>query len=192
MRVKTSFSNEPDATRAVAALTENFKGCDPRLVLYFASSHYEPQRLAPLMAKAFPGAVVLGCTTAGEIVTGKMLDRSIVAMAFGDELIRRAFVTVAKDVSRDARSGVKAAIARLGSALGQDIGSLSASNHFGIVLTDGLSGAEERVMDAIGDAVNLPFVGGSAGDDLQFKKTHVFAGAEACSGNTGSGSSTGG
>jgi hypothetical protein len=48
-------------------------------------------------------------------------------------------------------------------------------------LADGLSGAEETVMDEIGNQSNLTFVGGSAGDDLAFKKTHVFVQGKACS-----------
>ncbi len=48
--------------------------------------------------------------------------------------------------------------------------------YVGIILVDGLSGAEERLMDRIGDLTNVSFVGGSAGDDLKFQKTFVFAG----------------
>ena len=46
--------------------------------------------------------------------------------------------------------------------------------YVGIVLTDGLSGAEEALMEKIGDRSDLFFVGGSAGDDLKFQKTQVM------------------
>jgi len=49
------------------------------------------------------------------------------------------------------------------------------SRYLGIVLIDGLSGREERLMDVIGDKTNIIFVGGSAADDLKFQSTHVFA-----------------
>jgi len=45
----------------------------------------------------------------------------------------------------------------------------------GIVLTDGLSGKEELIIDRIGDLTNVNFIGGSAGDDLKFAATYVYA-----------------
>jgi hypothetical protein len=45
-------------------------------VLFFASSDYDPGRIARKMREAFPDADMIGCTTAGEIVTEKMLTGS--------------------------------------------------------------------------------------------------------------------
>ena len=56
---------------------------------------------------------------------------------------------------------------------------LDPARHVGLVLIDGLSGAEERLIDAIGTRTDLTFVGGSAGDDLAFRATHVMAGGQA-------------
>ena len=47
--------------------------------------------------------------------------------------------------------------------------------YVGIVLIDGLSGKEEQIIDRIGDLTNVNFIGGSAGDDLKFAATHVYA-----------------
>jgi len=47
--------------------------------------------------------------------------------------------------------------------------------YVGIILTDGLSGAEEKLMETIGDMTNVTFIGGAAGDDLKFKQTFVYA-----------------
>jgi hypothetical protein len=46
--------------------------------------------------------------------------------------------------------------------------------YVGIVLVDGLSCAEEGLMESIGDLTNVTFIGGSAGDDLKFKSTYVY------------------
>jgi hypothetical protein len=56
---------------------------------------------------------------------------------------------------------------------------LDFSRYVGLILIDGLSGAEEKVMDRLGDLTNVIFVGGSAGDDLKFACTHVYANGEA-------------
>jgi hypothetical protein len=44
-----------------------------------------------------------------------------------------------------------------------------------------LSFLQEMIMDKIGDLTNHLFIGGSAGDDLKFNKTHVFANGKAYS-----------
>jgi len=51
--------------------------------------------------------------------------------------------------------------------------------YIGLILMDGMSGAEEKLMDKIGDLTNIFFVGGSAGDDLKFTTTYVFANGKA-------------
>jgi hypothetical protein len=54
------------------------------------------------------------------------------------------------------------------------LAAMDPEKYLGIVLVD-LSNAEERLMDRIGDLTNVSFVGGSAGDDLNFAATHVYA-----------------
>ena len=49
----------------------------------------------------------------------------------------------------------------------------------GLVLTDGMSGCEEKTNEQIGDLTNVTFIGGSAGDDLRFERTYVYANGEA-------------
>jgi hypothetical protein len=51
---------------------------------------------------------------------------------------------------------------------------LDPERNVGLVLHDGLQAAEEAVMARLGELTNVPFVGGSAGDDLQFERTVVF------------------
>jgi len=61
------------------------------------------------------------------------------------------------------------------------IGAMDIRKYVGLVLVDGLSGAEERLMEKIGAGSDLFFVGGAAGDDLRFQSTYVFAGGKAYS-----------
>jgi hypothetical protein len=53
------------------------------------------------------------------------------------------------------------------------------ARHVGILLIDGLAGMEETLMETLGDLTNIPFIGGSAGDDLQFSGTYVYANGHA-------------
>jgi hypothetical protein len=46
-------------------------------------------------------------------------------------------------------------------------------------MVDGLSGCEEKLNDQLGNHTNVPFVGGSAGDNFMFKTTWLFADGKA-------------
>ena len=133
------------------------------------------------MAAAFPSVTTVGCTTAGEIISGRMLEHSISAMALGSELVVRAEVRLLSHIAANAREAVTSAFADFSRVFGQTMTDLDHDRYVGLILADGLSVAEERLMDAIGDQTNIAFVGGSAGDDLKFQKTHVFLGPVAAS-----------
>lgn len=172
MNVRTACSTQ-DLPAAVAELKAQCGEFVPRLVLFFASSRYVPSELARLMRISFPGTRLAGCSTAGEIGHGKMRDHSVVAMFLDSELVEDAALAVIPGLS--AGAGVAEALREFESHFHAPLASLDLARHAGIVLMDGLSGAEERLMEELGDATDIPFVGGSAGDDLQFQQTHVMA-----------------
>jgi hypothetical protein len=181
MKVKLANSTKPGLDAAVLEIAEALKDDDTRLLIYFASTCYDPATLARQMASAFPGVTTVGCTTAGEIISGRMLEHSISAMALGSQLVVRAEARLLRTVAANAREAVTHAFASLSQAFGHGMTDLDHDRYVGIILADGLSVAEERLMDAIGDKTNIAFVGGSAGDDLKFQKTQVFVGPVAAS-----------
>ena len=115
-------------------MTDLRRQCGPRVALVLSSPKYDPTALSREMREAFPRICVAGCTTAGEIVCGKMPSGSVVAMFLHDNIMEDAASTVVEKLS----SGIS------------------------LVLIDGLSGAEERLMEKLGDRADLVFVGGSA------------------------------
>jgi hypothetical protein len=179
MKTKVATTTKQGIDEAVEQLRQEIQDNDARLIVYFASSLFDPASTATKMAAAFPGVPTIGCTTAGEIGAGRMSERSIVAMALGSEVVKRVEVRLLRGVTEDARGNVVRAFDDISAALGQDMGALDPERYVGLIFTDGLSGAEERLMDAIGDRTNVHFVGGSAGDDLKFQKAQVFAGGTA-------------
>lgn len=176
--VRTAFSQKNSAARAAADIRRQFRRDTPTLVLYFASSAYQPAAIAEAMERAFSPATVIGCTTAGELVSGAMLKRSVVAMAFGSEVVTDVAVQLLPGLSTGT-DPVPAAFDALGRHFGVDMNQLDPSKHVGIVLVDGLSGGQERLLAAMGVRTDIQFVGGSAGDDLAFETTHVFVNGEA-------------
>jgi hypothetical protein len=176
MSVQTAYSTKP-LPDAVAELESHLAGGQPRVVLFFASADYDPEAISRQMQSAFPGACVAGCSTAGEIVDSKMLTGSVVAMALGGEVVEDAAAVVVGDLNAEAN--VRDAFAKLESHFQAPASSWDVEKYVGLVLIDGLSGAEERLIEKLGDCTDVFFVGGSAGDDMKFQTTHVYAGGEA-------------
>lgn len=176
MNIKISYSTKENVSDAILDIKEQFTDFDPRMVIYFASSVFDPENLSRQMQNAFHSASVFGCSTAGEIVSGKMLKGSIVAMAFSAEAIEDVKVEIVENIKEG--NNVDTAFSAFGEYYGTSMAELDFKKYVGIILVDGLSGAEESLMDRIGDLTNISFVGGSAGDDVKFQKTFVFAGSK--------------
>jgi len=177
MNVKISYSTKENVNDALQDIKEQLTDIDPRMVIYFASSVFDHENISQQMQDAFNSATVFGCSTAGEIVSGKMLKSSIVAMALSSDAIEDVKVEIVENIKEG--NNVETAFSAFGEYYGTSMAELDFKKYVGIILVDGLSGAEERLMDRIGDLTNVTFVGGSAGDDLKFQKTFVFAGNKA-------------
>lgn len=175
--MKTAYSTKKNVDEIVEDLKGRFGATDPKAVLFFASSCFDAGELSGKMQAAFPGASVFGCTTAGEIVSGKMLKQSVVAMAFEPEMFEAVKIVTIEDLNRE--RAVEEVMSSFESFFNEPVLDMDHEKYVGIILVDGLSLAEERVIDRIGDLTNVTFIGGSAGDDLKFQKTHVFADGKA-------------
>src|SRR5690348_5049792 len=57
---------ESAAAALVSRLREGFAGTEPRFIALFASTAPPLDAIAPLVARAFPGAALVGASTAGE------------------------------------------------------------------------------------------------------------------------------
>jgi hypothetical protein len=166
--IKSALSNAVRTADAIDELAGVFKGVDPTLVVIFFSSRYPAGEVASLARAAWPNARTIGCSTSGEIVTGAMADGCMSAMVIDKTTVPLVEIAIVDDMSNLAT--VNAACQSLGDILYADH-----ETHVGLVLMDGMSGKEEIVMDRLGDLSDLRFIGGSAGDDLAFKASHVFA-----------------
>lgn len=171
MTIKVSHSIKPDPTAAATEILSSFSGLTPVVVLFFASSQYDPESISKAMKEKFPASTVIGCSTAGELVSGSMLKNSVVAMALESDAISGIEADV---IDLSDRKAPSRAIISLADKFGLKPLDLSPDKYVGIILIDGLSCAEEGLMEKIGDLVDIPVIGGSAGDDLAFKKTYVY------------------
>ncbi len=173
MSIKTASSNKESVVEAVADIKTSLNYSGVNMVIFFASSKYDPASISSKMAAAFPGSSVIGCSTSGEIISGAMLKGSVVAMALGSDIIKDAKVEIVHKL----KAGVNTskAIESFEKYYGKKFSEMDHKKYLGFVLVDGLTCAEENLMDEIGNKTNVFFVGGSAGDDLKFTATHVYA-----------------
>lgn len=137
----------------------------PTFILYFHSPCFDADVVGAMLSITYPDIPSLGCSTAGEIATGMMLDGGLVVAGFEADEISRAEVVAIE--GGDVESAFESLTGRYDH--------VDFSTHVGLILMDGLSGKEEILMESLGDCTDLTFVGGSAGDGLKFVKTSVAA-----------------
>lgn len=181
MQVFQGKSHSADARQAVAEATEGFRlgSVTPDLVLVFASTAQDPDALAAALTERFPRARVVGCTTAGEILDDGHAKGALVVSAIVSPSVRWAVRVVGELAALDEARAHRIAD-ELFAELGTTRDAVDAARTFCLTLIDGLSMKEEHVVSMMADALGgLPLLGGSAGDDLAFRQTRVFADGKA-------------
>jgi hypothetical protein len=165
-----------EARSAVREFHDGVWQADMAFVLFFCSSTYALDDIAEEMARQFPDVAVFGCTTSGEIGPDGYLDHGLCGVSFP----RDSFAAVGCLVTNLQRFEFSSARALVQSQL-QELDSRLApgerlTNRFALSLIDGLSIREELISRAFQSAFgDICLVGGSAGDDQHFVRTHVYA-----------------
>ena len=173
MNITYAYSTKKTARDVVKDITTQLHGFDTRLLIFFASSKFRPAVISAAIHKAFPKSVVFGCSTAGEIVSGNLLQDSVVAMAFNSRAITDCKVEIIDNLKEP--DAVKKAMDSFSAHYKSPVTKMDPRKYVGIVLIDGLSFAEEDLMQKISSMTNVHFIGGSAGDDLKYKSTYIYA-----------------
>ncbi|WP_319507757.1 FIST N-terminal domain-containing protein [uncultured Methanolobus sp.] len=172
MNIIKAKSSNKTVKESVKEIKNIFVGFEPRMVLFFASSNYKPDEISAEMKIAFPNCEIIGCSTSGEIISGEMLKDSVVAMAFNSEVLNNVKIEVIQGISDGV--DISSTFDSFESYYGEKMEEMDFRKYLGMVLVDGLTCAEESLMENIGNKTNVFFVGGSAGDDLKFEATHIF------------------
>jgi len=172
--IRRAASSHRDPVAAVSELAEQLGGEETSAVVFFCSATYDLEKLEAELNARFDGARLIGCTTAGEISLDGYAERQLVGMSFPSS----DFTTVVDhcdDLTAASLLQICATVQSLQRRLSLRAPSANATNTFAVLLIDGLAGVEEPVLSAIARELgNIPLVGGSAGDNLAFRKTYVF------------------
>lgn len=165
--VASAVSHQPDAAAAIAELRDQL-GDTADLVAVFVSGGYDLDVTGAAMS-AWCGGRVIGCTSSGNIGPIGYENGGISAVALAGGGLR------ARTVSLGPLIDVSAAIEQAGPELAELQAAWAGADGFAILLVDGLSMREDRLvaqlMATLGD---VPIIGGSAGDGLTFSYTAVY------------------
>jgi hypothetical protein len=165
----SSMKSPKDAAEKIGSVLKT----NNRLVVFFASTQYDPSQISAEIQKVAGNALTIGCTTAGEIGNGKMMKGSVVALGLEDDTLEDVCVQVIPEIKNC--NDISAAFKAFEQHFGKPMSELDIEKYVGLIIVDGLQTSEEKLMEKIGDITDMTFIGGSAGDDLAFKQTFVFA-----------------
>lgn len=150
-------------------------------LFFFSQSLFDSTQFSTAIRRGLPGLHHAACSTAGEITPEGLQDGQAIAVLFPAEQFT-AVSTLVPDISTTGVEFVAGHVEALKRTLSDQIGKIDGSRVFAICLIDGLSNSEEAVTSAIHWQLDdIPLIGGSAGDELNFRKTSLISGGEACS-----------
>jgi len=167
----------PDSRQAGAFLGSAIVdriGPSPDAVLVFASSSHDYRALLTALDAACRPAILVGCSSAGEFTSDAQGEGSACAFALRAPGMRFTGA-LGRDLTKD-----RAAAA--GSLVSSFRG--LADHHYrfrtAVILADALAGYTDDLVEQLTRLTGgtYRFVGGGAGDDAHFRKTHVFFGTE--------------
>ncbi|MEA2256355.1 MAG: hypothetical protein QOG35_2400, partial [Solirubrobacteraceae bacterium] len=170
-------SSDTDAYSAgAAAAAQALERDDAKLVVVFSSDNYDLPALLRGVNERSGGVPLIGCSTAGQIATGKTDVGGVVVTAIGGD----GFSAVTA-----AGQPVDGALRDAGAAVAASVASLNGKQHrVVILLTDALAGDQQEVIRGAYGVLGagVPLVGGCAGDDFKMATTYQFHGDQVLSG----------
>jgi hypothetical protein len=171
--VAVGHSAQRDPAAAVEeALAPVLERGAPKLVLLFGSPSHPLEALAAQVSERIGSALLIGCSTAGELAPGHSGMGGLVLWALGGDGI-----SVATGWGDAAGSGLRQAASQAAACLRE----VRRRRHTVLVLlADGLGGDQMEVVRGAYDiaGVDVPLVGGCAGDDMAMRRTYQIHGRQ--------------
>jgi hypothetical protein len=174
-------SQAPDPREAVAQLHSAIGGPGTAFAVIFFSPQYDVNAITAAVREKFDDMPVFGCTTAGEITPFGYISGGLCGIGFP-----AAEFAVTSVLFEDlANFEVASTLERTRQAVADQArvaatafpGAEGGSKCFALLLVDGLSVREEQLVSAIANSLgDIPLVGGSAGDDMNFRRTWILHG----------------
>ena len=173
--LRVASTREDDPELAIRALFRELDAPDLSGILLFCSSRYDLDALAAAIGARSDGLTIVGCTSSGELTPDGVDEGTITAIGFSRSEFRLAatcFTDLDHFDAGEAQHRVRALAAEAAEATRDFPGRV---HHAAIFLVDGLSHREEMLTMTLQDALGeVPLIGGSSGDGLDFRETFVL------------------
>ena len=172
--IATAYSLSSDEATAVKELRATLPDENNALIMLYCSADYDLQALSRALQSHFPNSRIVGCTTAGEITPVGYKKNSITAFCLPSASFS-VETTLIEGLAGFTREEAEQLVRDMLASLEKHTVAPIKSHSFALSLLDGMSISEELILSSLSSALNtIPLVGGSAGDNLQFRDTHVF------------------
>lgn len=174
MPIRVASTRIDDPELAIRALFRDLDVPELSGLILFCSSRYPLDALAEAIGVRSEGLTIVGCTSSGEITPQGVDEGTITAIGFpmsDFRLSATCFENLDVFDAAEAQRVLRALVADANEAT-RDMGM---THHAGVFLVDGLSHREEMLTLTLQDALGeVPLVGGSSGDGLDFRETFVL------------------
>ncbi len=173
MNVCWGRSLQKGAEAAVLELYQAIETPEPDILIFFCSAEYDRTELSKALKVSFR-CPIIGCTTAGEISPAGYQQRGVVAAAITSQQLK-VHIRLLPSLSQRKAADFMSLALELKKEL--TLGTcFDKGRMFGLLLIDGLSKLEDEVIASLySNFEGIPIIGGSAGDDLHFQETFVYA-----------------
>ncbi|MCO4762476.1 MAG: FIST C-terminal domain-containing protein [Myxococcales bacterium] len=169
LNVEFGHSKLPNAKAAAAELIAAIRQPNANLTVFFCSPQYDLATLGACLDAGLSGPVI-GCTTAGEISSiGGYGSGGITGFSVRSDGLA-AHVQLMSSLHRLTADSAREVVDAL-----HDKRRIVDASCFALLLVDGMSMLEELTTAFVHAHLRTPLIGGSAGDDLSFNTTHIYA-----------------
>lgn len=174
LRLRMGSTQAENPGRAAKEIAEALRQPATGLVILFVSSRYNLPELAGHLQEQFGSVPMIGCTTAGEIGPDGYLEGGVSGVSLGSSDLTFE-MGLLHGLSQAEPRAAQVFADGLRQGLQARVPALAPERMFGFMLIDGMCAREEVVARAFHDGLGrIPVLGGSAGDDLRFRQTHVL------------------
>jgi methyl-accepting chemotaxis protein len=161
------------AKQAVEAALRKLDGKKPDLAMVYCGTAYDYETVVSTVRSLTENAPLIGCSTGGEFTEEEVGSGNVaVGLVASDSMVFHTAMAVG--LAEDELATMKKVVDQLP-------GDIEGYPHrAGLLVVDGLrgKGAEATISAANLLTLEVPLVGGAAGDDLEFQETSVFCNDE--------------
>lgn len=166
LQISQASATGLNAHDAVAQLKKRLTLAQPNFIIIFCSADFDMRVLGAELNQAW-SCPIIGCTSAGQIDNTGYSTSTLSALAVAGPIRVTAHPINLSDIPQG--------VARIADSLATAPKLDDTLDRFGLLLIDGLQRKEEKLASMLYQELPvLPFVGGSAGDDMKLQHTFVY------------------